>query len=35
MLDLGTWEALRGQGLEADEAVATVAGMLAGRLLAR
>ena len=29
MVDLGTWEALRDQGLEPDEAVAAVSGMLA------
>jgi AcrR family transcriptional regulator len=32
MVDLDTWEALRGQGLGAAESVAAIAGMLAGRL---
>ena len=32
MIDLNTWEALREQGLEPDDAVAAVAGMLASRL---
>lgn len=31
MVDLGTWDALRGQGLGRDEAVAAVSRMLAGR----
>jgi AcrR family transcriptional regulator len=35
MVDLGTWEALRGQGLGPDESAAAVADMLAGRLTAR
>ena len=35
MLDLGTWDALRGYGLSQDDAVAAVADMLAMRLLPR
>ena len=31
MIDLGTWQALRDQGLGAEEAVAAVSGMLAAR----
>ena len=32
MIDVATWRALRGQGIEGDDAVEAVAGMLAGRL---
>ena len=35
MIDLGTWQALRDQGLGPAEAVAAIAGLLAGRLTAR
>jgi len=35
MIDLGTWQALRDQGLAPAEAVAAVSEMLAARVLAR